>query len=67
MDFLGLGGCAGVAEMLLQSTPESVTPLPALPSAWPEGYAKGLRTRTGETVDLAWKDGQVTRMEKRAN
>ena len=61
------GGCAGVAEMLLQSTPESVTPIPALPSAWPVGYVKGLRTRTGETVDLAWKDGKVTRLEKRKN
>ena len=54
------GGCAGVAEMLLQSTPEGITPLPALPSAWPEGYIKGLRTRTGQCVDLSWKDGQVT-------
>ena len=54
------GGCAGVAEMLLQSTADGITPLPALPSAWPEGYVKGLRTRTGECVDLSWKDGEVT-------
>ena len=55
------GGCAGVAEMLLQSTPDGITPLPALPRAWPEGYVKGLRTRTGQTVNLYWKNGKVTR------
>ena len=49
------GGCAGVLEMLLQSGADgSVTRLPALPSAWPEGYAKGLRTRGGESVDIIW-------------
>ena len=53
------GGCAGVAEMLLQSTPDSITPLPALPAAWPEGYAKGLRTRTGQCVDIRWKNGKA--------
>ena len=53
------GGCAGIIEMLVQSTPEKVTPLPALPKAWPEGSIKGIRTRTGQTVDLSWKDGKV--------
>ena len=49
------GGCAGVLEMLLQSGADgSVTRLPALPLAWPEGYAKGLRTRGGESVDIIW-------------
>ena len=53
------GGCAGIIEMLVQSTPEEVKPLPALPKAWPEGSIKGIRTRTGQTVDLSWKDGKV--------
>ena len=54
------GGCAGVMEMLLQSTPDgSVTPLPALPAAWPSGYVHGLRTRSGTIVDLDWTDGQL--------
>ena len=57
------GGCAGVMEMLLQSTSEGITPLPALPSAWPEGYLKGVRTRTGESVDLYWKDGKLERLK----
>ena len=53
------GGCAGVIEMLVQSTEDGVDALPALPSAWLEGYIKGVRTRTGEVVDLSWKDGKV--------
>ena len=59
------GGCAGVLEMLVQSTPEGVMPLPALPSAWPSGEIKGVRTRTGQTLDLSWKDGKVTRLKLR--
>lgn len=56
------GGSAGVAEMLLQSGPESITLLPALPEAWPEGRVSGLRTRTGHSVSFAWKDGKVTEL-----
>ena len=56
------GGCAGVIEMLVQSTPEGVTPLPALPKAWPSGHIRGIRTRTGQTVDLKWEKGQVKKL-----
>jgi alpha-L-fucosidase 2 len=34
--------------------------LPALPAAWSEGSATGLRARGNLTVDIAWKDGRVT-------
>lgn len=54
------GGCAGIAEMLLQSTENGYKLLPAIPKAWPNGYVKGLRTRTGETIDIYWRDGKVT-------
>ncbi|MDE7409849.1 MAG: glycoside hydrolase family 95 protein [Muribaculaceae bacterium] len=54
------GGTAGVAEMILQSTPESITLLPALPMQWKEGSVTGLRTRTGATADIEWKDGNVS-------
>ena len=59
-----LGGCAGIMEMLLHSTDSTLTPLPALPAEWKDGYAKGLRTRRGTAVDMSWKDGKIVRMRE---
>jgi len=69
------GLTAAVVEMLVRSHERwcgrdgqaTVRLLPALPSAWPSGHVRGIRTRCGDVVDLTWRDGQVAAVDVTAD
>ena len=54
------GGCAGIAEMLVQSQTGRIELLPALPSAWQTGSFKGLKVQGGGEVSAKWSEGRLT-------
>ncbi|WKX13030.1 glycoside hydrolase N-terminal domain-containing protein [Streptomyces sp. NL15-2K] len=51
---------AVLIEMLVQSTPDRLVLLPALPTAYPKGELHGIRTRFGAGIDLTWSPHEAT-------
>ncbi len=62
-----LGGCAGIAEMLVQSHSDVIELLPALPESLSEGTFDGMRVRGGATISAAWTNHQLTSARLKAN
>lgn len=56
------GAASGITEMLLQSRDNKVFILPALPSVWEKGCARGLRAKRRIKVDIEW-DGHAVKAE----
>lgn len=50
------GTTAGMLEMLLQSSPEEILLLPALPSRFTEGSVRGLRAKGRVQVSMEWEN-----------
>ncbi|WRZ90215.1 glycoside hydrolase family 95 protein [Streptomyces sp. NBC_01007] len=51
---------AVLIEALIQSTPERLVLLPALPTGLPSGELRGIRTRFGAEADLTWNPDGAT-------
>jgi hypothetical protein len=51
---------AVLVETLVQSTPDRLVLLPALPATYPEGELLGVRTRFGAVLDLTWSPHEAT-------
>ncbi|MET8077254.1 glycoside hydrolase N-terminal domain-containing protein [Streptomyces sp. NPDC005303] len=49
-----------VVEMLVQSTPDRLVLLPAVPTICPRGELRGVRTRFGAELDLTWSPTEAT-------
>ena len=60
------GATAAIAQMLVQSTPDTITLLPALPKEWESGSMKGLVAKGGLTIDLVWESNRMKEVNVRA-
>ncbi|MBR4344866.1 MAG: glycoside hydrolase family 95 protein [Lachnospiraceae bacterium] len=55
------GGCAGIAEMLVQSNEKRTVLLPALPREWRSGRVNGLCIIGGAELSMEWEDGKLAK------
>ncbi len=55
-----MAASSGVPRLLIDSALDEITLLPALPSAWQNVTARGLRGANGYTVDLQVRGGRLT-------
>ena len=62
-----LGGCAGIAEMLVQSQNGYIELLPALPSVWKNGSFKGLKVLGGGEVSARWVESRLAEASLKAD
>lgn len=53
------GATAGIAEMLMQSRPDSLVLLPSLPEQWSSGHINGLKAIGNFEIGMTWQDGQL--------
>jgi len=53
------GGTAAIANTLLQSEPDSLRILPALPRKWRDGEVKGLKAKGGLDINIKWENGAL--------
>ena len=53
------GGCAAIAEMVMQSRDDIIRILPAAAPEWTSGRFSGLMARGGWEISCRWKDGKV--------
>ncbi|MBO4565395.1 MAG: glycoside hydrolase N-terminal domain-containing protein [Bacteroidaceae bacterium] len=60
------GGCAGVVEMLMQSSENTITLLPALPDEWATGEVRGICARGGFEIDMRWQQGKIVSLTIRS-
>lgn len=54
------GGITGMVNAVLQSSPDGMTLLPALPPSWQTGALTGARVKGNAVVTLVWKEGELT-------
>jgi alpha-L-fucosidase 2 len=54
------GALSALCMLMIQSYDDEIKLLPCLPSSWKNGKVKGLRAKGGFTVDMEWKQGELT-------